>query len=433
MRRLTVAATLALAAVIRFYAVASAHVTLVSSQPAAGSTLAASPTSLRLEFSEPVEPAVAHVSIVAPDGRSTALTVASDPHDVHFIVATLSGLGSGTFRVTWHVLSEDGHPVGGSFVFTVDSATTPPPVTPAAVERPVWGPAVAGAPLIPSVLRGLGVGSLAALAGLLFFVVTTETGLGAHPARVALWFSIVAPFLLLAHLAAWLVNASPDHRLDPAWLASAFGTTVGRTELWRALLSMLPLWALVFARRAGLALLVTVPSLLLSAVVGHSAAFQPSLSVPLKAAHLTALAAWLGGLVWLVIADRRDVTRFATDAARVSSIALWSVIAIAISGVVQVVILVPTLAGLRSAYGATVLAKVVGLGVLVAFGAHHRIRVLPRLATDYDGGQAIAFQTSLRREIAVLWLVVLLGGFLGYVSPPATAPSGQLPAEESAP
>src|SRR6516162_6577379 len=104
--------TLALAAVIRLYTIASAHVTLVSSQPAANATLATAPTTVRLEFSEIVEPAVAHVSIVSPDGLSTSLTVANDPHDAHVIMAPVSLTTGGTFRVMWHVLSEDGHPVG---------------------------------------------------------------------------------------------------------------------------------------------------------------------------------------------------------------------------------------------------------------------------------------------------------------------------------
>ncbi len=113
-----------------------------------------------------------------------------------------------------------------------------------------------------------------------------------------------------------------------------------------------------------------------------------------------------------------------------SSIALWSVTALTVSGMLQVVILVPHLAGLVSAYGAVVLAKVVGLGVLVGFGAYHR-RVLVRLAAGGGGSVALQFQGTLRREIAVLWFVVLLGGFLGYVSPPVTATSSQLNAQDS--
>lgn len=392
-----------------------------------------SPSRIRLEFSEIVEPAVAHVSLVGPDGTATMLAVANDPHDAHVIVATPGPLGPGTYRVEWHVLSEDGHPVGASFVFTVGSATTPPPVEAQSIEHPLWGPSIAGAPLIPSALRALGVGSFAALSGLLLFLVTTRTGLDARAARMTLWFAIVAPILLGGHLFAWVINASPDHRIDVAWLSSAFSTTVGRTELWRTLLSLLPLWALLFARRAGLALLVTVPTLILSAAIGHSAAFQPFLSVPLKAVHLVAMGAWVGGLLWLVVDERQDARSFAANAARVSSIALTSVVALTISGVIQVVILIPSLAGLRSAYGATVLAKVVGLGVLVAFGAYHRQRVLPRLAADSDGREAFQFQASLRREIMVLWLVILLGGFLGYVSPPAAVTVGQLNAQESTP
>jgi len=431
-RRLALAGVLALAAVVRFYAVASAHVTLVSTRPAANSTLTASPTSIRLEFSEPMEPAVAHVILVSPDGRSTPLSLVNDPHDAHFIVGATPTLGPGTYRVEWHVLSEDGHPVGGSFVFSVGTATEPPPTTSSALVKPAWGPSIAGAPLIPSVLRGLGVGSLAALAGLLFYLVTTKTGLESRPGRMALWFSIVTPLLLGGHLLAWAINAAPDYRLTMDWLSSAFSTTAGRAELWRALLSLLPLWAIVFARRKALALIATVPSLVLSAAVGHSIAFQPSLSVPLKLLHLIALAGWVGGLLWLVVGDRRNTEQFAADAGRVSSIALWSVMAITISGVLQVVILVPRFADLWSPYGATVLAKVIGLGVLVAFGAYHR-RTLLRLPTDRDGSVAFGFRTSLRREIAVLWLVVLLGGFLGYVSPPVSATAGQSNSQESSP
>jgi len=431
-RRVIWAGALALAAVVRFYAVASAHVTLISTRPTANSTLTTSPTSIRLEFSETMEPAVAHVILVSPDGRSTPLSLANDPHDAHIIMGATQNLGPGTYRVEWHVLSEDGHPVGGSYVFTVGTATAPPPTTSAALVKPAWGPSIAGAPLIPAVLRGLGVGSLATLAGLLFYLVTTKTSLESRPARVALWFSIITPVLLAGHLLTWTINAAPDYRLTADWLSSAFSTSAGRTELWRALLSLLPLWALVFARRGGLALVATVPSLVLSAAVGHSIAFQPSLSVPLKLLHLVALAGWVGGLLWLVVSDRRGVEQFAADTGRVSAIALWSVLAITISGVLQVVILVPRFADLWSPYGITVFAKVAGLGVLVAFGAYHR-RTLLRLPADLDGRVALGFRASLRREITVLWLVILLGGFLGYVSPPASAVAGQPSAQDSSP
>ena len=431
MRRLALAAALALATVLRFYSVASAHVTLVSTDPTGGSVLSSAPVRIRLEFSEPIEPAVAHLSIVLADGRSIALAVANDPHDAHVLIAPPGDIGTGTVRVIWHVVSADGHPVGGTFVFTVGAPTAAPSAARAESAESVWGPSIVGAPLVPAVLRGLGVGCLAALCGLLFFIVTLGARTGERPMRLAVWLSVAAPVFLGAHLVAWSRNAAPDHHLDIGWISSALSTNVGRVELWWVLLALPPLWALALARRPGLALVLAVFPILVSAGVGHAYAFQPTLAIPAKAVHLFALAAWLGGLLWLVARERNDAARFAREARRISSIALWAVILITISGVVQTVILIPSFAALRSNYGFVVLEKVAGLLVLVAFGAYHRFRVVPRLSHG-DSARTTTFLSSLRGEIAVLCLIVLLGGLLGYISPPALAQS-QLPSSESAP
>jgi copper transport protein len=430
-KRFVLAFALAVAAVLRLYAVASAHVTLVSSDPAANSRLTASPTQLRLVFSEAVEPAVAHVSIVRPDGTTDSVAVSNDPHNAYALVGSLTDLGPGTFRVVWHVLSEDGHPVGGNFIYTVGSGpVTAPASTPAAeaeLQAPTTGgPTVAGAPTIPAMLRGLGVGSLAALTGLLFFMVTMPAGAGNRALRVARWLSGAAALLLVGHLGTWLINTAPDHRLTGTWMSAAFSTDVGRIEAWRTFLAVLPFWGLVLARRTGLAALLALPPLLLSAAIGHSAAFHPLWSIPLKALHLTALAAWLGGLFWLVVCDPADPRELAIQTARVSSIALAAVVAIALSGILQSVLLLSSFSDLRSYYGLILSLKVAGMGGLIAFGAYHRYRVMPQLMMGVDGGLVTEFGLSLRREIALLWIIVVLGGILAYVSPPSATTPRQL-------
>jgi putative copper export protein len=70
---------------------------------------------------------------------------------------------------------------------------------------------------------------------------------------------------------------------------------------------------------------------------------------------------------------------------------------------------------LRSTYGYVALAKLAGLGVLVLFGAHHRYRVMPKLA---EAGVADDFSRSLRTELLVMSLVILIGGLLAYIPPP---------------
>jgi len=193
--------------------------------------------------------------------------------------------------------------------------------------------------------------------------------------------------------------------------------TVGKVELWRTALSLLPLWALALARRPGLGLALAIPSLLASAAVGHSAAIQPLWAVPLKAIHLAALAVWFGGLIWLIVRERGDAHTTATDVARVSTLALWAVVAVTVSGIAQTLILVQSTAGVRSPYGGVVIAKILGLAVLVGFGAYHRRRFVPAIASR---GEAVAgaLRTSVARELSVFCIVILLGGFLAYLSPP---------------
>jgi putative copper export protein len=118
----------------------------------------------------------------------------------------------------------------------------------------------------------------------------------------------------------------------------------------------------------------------------------------------------------LIVCARTSATAVAAEARRVSSLALAGVIVMAFSGVVQTRLFLPSWIDLiRSTYGVITLAKVAGLCVLVLFGAHHRNRVIPRLA---ESGVSERFASSLGREVTVMTIVILLGGLLAYVPPP---------------
>jgi copper transport protein len=423
------------------------HATLVSSEPAANSQLASSPPRIRLVYSEPVEGKLAKVTLVPATGAPIALRAGADPRDVHAVIAPVDSLGPGRYKVEWRVVSADGHPVDGAFTFSVGDTTLgsqpappapPEPAEPPAPEQPeVWGPALFGAPIIPAVLRGTGLGALMAAAGLLLFMAGAKPN-APQPAdprvrRVTTIFLLAAVVLLVAHLVAWLINTSPDLRFDTDWAASALGTAVGQIELGRVGLTVLALWAWWLARRTRLALAFAVGALLVSGAVGHSAAIAPVWAVPSKAIHLLASAVWVGGLFWLVVRPAGDdVTLFAADADRVSSRALAAVIAVAFTGVVQTRLFLASWSGLvTSAYGLLVLAKTAGLLTLVAFGAYHRQRLIPRLAaaarTATDVG---ALRASVAREVIVIAVVILLGGLLAYVPPPAEG-EGSMSSQES--
>ena len=413
----------ALMLVLFSYRIASAHATLVSSDPRAGTWVPTSPTQIRLVFSEPVEASLATVSLVSVSGQEQ-IRVAGDPHDVHAVIGAPGTLAPGEYRLVWRIVSADGHPVSGSFVFGVGANSTHSTGAPDVVDVPqskVWGPAVFGAPVILAVLRGSGVGCLLTLTGLLWFAISWRQSAGPI-AAIALKLSVATAVLLLAHLLGWLVNTAPDHRVDAAWISASFATPPGRVELARTLLSILPVWALGLARRPAIALTGGILALFATAAVGHSAAIAPEWAIPFKAIHLFALAIWSGGLVWIVARRGEGAAVDTRQISRVSAAALWAVIAVAFSGIVQARVLMSSWSDLGSAYGAVVMAKVVGLAVLVGFGAYHR-RLIAEFVTDKASVGLL--RKSVAREILVFSIVILLAGFLAYLSPPTAQPTTQ--------
>lgn len=402
--------------------VADAHASLVRSEPAANAHLVASPSHVRLLFSEEVDPTLAQLSIIADNGTVTPLVVGGDPHDVHAIVAPLHSLVPGSYRLVWRVVSADGHPVEGSIIFWVGATTAQaPPAAPAALSSPsTWGPTVIGAPIVPAALRGIGIGFLMALAGLLFCLAwpraATEPA-QRTPARLAAWLALAAAVTLVLHLGGWIMNATPDHRLASESTSALLASRIGKVELCRTGLALLVLWALVLARRTRLALFLAIAALLVSGASGHSAAIDPLWAEPARALHLLAGGAWLGSLLYLVAYDRDARDTFTRDALRVSTTALVAAIVVTLSGVVQAWLFLPSPWDvLSSTYGAVLLAKIAGLLILIAFGVHHRYRILPRLA--HDAAVSGRFTATLRSEIVVMSVVILLGGLLAYVSPP---------------
>lgn len=111
------AAALAFAATA---SVAQAHAKLDASDPKAGSTVQAGTRTLRLAFSEALEPAFSKVAVV--DSANAAVAVeglkvgAADPKVMQ---ATLPQLRAGQYRVQWSVVTHDGHRTKGDFSFSV--------------------------------------------------------------------------------------------------------------------------------------------------------------------------------------------------------------------------------------------------------------------------------------------------------------------------
>jgi methionine-rich copper-binding protein CopC len=137
---------------------ASAHDYLVSSSPAAGSTVDAPPSEVALTFSDVIldlgaagGDAVAGGTSSATGGSSVVQVTGPDGQGTHFetgcavnagrVVSVPVALGaSGAYTVTWRVVSADGHPVSDSIGFSYEA-----PEGAAASAGSATGPACAAA------------------------------------------------------------------------------------------------------------------------------------------------------------------------------------------------------------------------------------------------------------------------------------------------
>ncbi len=96
---------------------ASAHASLLSSDPEEGSVVAALPDQLVLTFNEPVR--LDQVQAFTPGGDDWSVT--AEAQDNRLVVVPQEDPGTGTVVVAWKVISEDGHVVGGSLTFSIGS------------------------------------------------------------------------------------------------------------------------------------------------------------------------------------------------------------------------------------------------------------------------------------------------------------------------
>ena len=112
---------------------ADAHNVLESANPAKGATLASGPSTVVLTFNEPVDPGFNEITVIGPDKTSHWENGAAVVEGER-VSAPLRPLGpAGVYTVTYHIVSEDGHPVGESYTFTLTAAGTGTPAPPSAV------------------------------------------------------------------------------------------------------------------------------------------------------------------------------------------------------------------------------------------------------------------------------------------------------------
>jgi methionine-rich copper-binding protein CopC len=139
-----------LGAALAWAPVASAHSSLVGSDPADGASLPTGPATVKLTFNEPIQESYATLKVVGPDehywqdGQPTVTG-----RSVSVPVRTLGP--AGTYLINYRITSADGHPVEGQvgFELTAAGSGTPGPAIDAG------GSSSSGIPVWPFIVGGV--------------------------------------------------------------------------------------------------------------------------------------------------------------------------------------------------------------------------------------------------------------------------------------
>jgi copper transport protein len=420
---------------------ATAHATLVSSSPAEDETLEAPPAEAVLRFDEPVVAAErGALTVLDPEGRHLERGPGRSRSGGRTLEVGLREGGTGTYTVSYRVLSTDGHVITGSFVFHVGSASGSGPV------------GVAGPSPLLEVLgvvgRSLGFGGSLLAAGALLLALLVDRrvvasggvavgegvatadvvamaagsgGVGWPSRRIWGWAALLA--LVGAALSVVVLSAE----LAGGSLLDGFGELLASLELlgWSDVAVLRLLVALLFAllvalpRRWGWTLWasasVAVVLVCLPAFGGHASS-TAALAEWVTALHLVAAAAWVGALVALVLTWRVDRTRLV----RFGRLALVAAAVVIVSGVVSAVWLsggsdTDLEIAVTTGWWRALAVKVAFVAAVLFFGWIHR-----RWIADVD--QPVApMRSSLRVEAVLAAAVVVASAVLVDLPPPRDA------------
>lgn len=397
-----------------------AHASLVSAEPADGSVLAEAPKAMQLRFNESVAPAVA--SLIDAEGKAHDVTMRATGQAVEIVLP--ERLPHGTQVLSYRVVSQDGHPVAGSLVFSVGAVT---------------GNAAAGAESISLVVAGLiwlariGVylGLFVGVGGVFF---AAWIGWGPYGGKViigSLKIGLVCAAFSLVLQGLDLLNLPLGALLTLAPWKGALGTSFGPSMLI-AIVSM------AVARYAWQSPTMTIAWVLTSltmigvglslATSGHAATAPPQWLTPtLVFVHGIAVAYWVGALAPLITMARRRDDGLPRAIRQFSNVAVPLVGLLVLSGIVLAIIQLGSLRALIDTwYGIILLIKLVLVTMLLGLAALNRLYLTPDIVMRVKHTRTFGGSVLLE-FLLVLFIFIAVAGWRFTPPPRAMADSAAAP------
>ena len=381
---------IAFAAGLAFAGSASAHATLVATDPVDGSRLQSPPAAVTLTFDEPVSiGSLGYLHVTDQTGRRVDAGRATHPNgDATKVTDQLkSGLGDGTYTASFRIVSADSHPVAGAIRFVVGNGV----LSASNVDLSTVNHTTS---TVFDAVRWISFAGVALLGGVWLLLTVFPQGRDDPRARRLVWagwglsaFGTAGELLLQGPYAAGEgLSALTNWSLIDGTLHTTYGQQhCARLLIFGALAVLLgsAFERVERARADDLAWPLLLGVAYTFAATGHALTTNPRWLAELSdVVHVSAMAAWIGGLamVVLVLLPRREPDELRVVLPIFSRVAFTAVCLLAASGAYQAWRGVGSLhAILHTNYGLLVSAKVLLFAGLLALGNLSRIAIRRRL------------------------------------------------------
>ncbi len=396
-------------------AAASAHASLNTTEPRDGSVVPVAPRVIALTFSEPVSPT--SLRFTRPDGSTVTLRnfVVKDKT----VEITPPGdLSDGSYLLSWRVVSEDGHPIGGSVVFSIGQPNANPRGATADIDWPVRA--------------GLWIGKVGLYVGLFFGIggvfaihwFADGSGNAVRQIAGALGAGLVGALLSAGFQGLDTVGEPIWRFFAPAVWKAGMITSFGPTVIFA--IAALALAGLALACGRGrdarwISISAVITAAFALCLSGHASAADPQwLMRPAVFLHVAAIAIWAGALLPLLAEFRKGGEAAGAALHRFSVFIPSAVLLLVVAGGVLAVVQVRTPAGLvTTAYGIVFLVKLGLLVLLFALATFNRWK----LTSGSEKGEPAAIRLlarSIAAETAILLLIFAVAATWRFTPPPRT-------------
>ncbi|GAA3840542.1 hypothetical protein GCM10022206_93630 [Streptomyces chiangmaiensis] len=353
---------------------ASAHANLLLTTPAVGSSVPTSPPELTLIFDDPVIRSGKTVQLTGPTGSAVDVGAISRNNGGRTLTAKLPHrLRPGVYTVTWQVVADDGDVINDSYRFAVG------PVARGALSTGSAAPAATAGRWPTTVLRWVLFGTLALVLGEAAAIRMARRTRPKGAPLPGSWSLPTAGLGLVAALglAALVIG-------NGSVLGGLSHPALGQAGSRPGVLALVEVGA--FATAVGLALrrprwawAPLTATVVTEGLRAHPQTYAPGWGALVTVVHLTAVALWLGALVYVV---RCAVAWRSTPEARRSVVsayarrAAWLFAAMVASGAVSGLMVIPLTKVFSTGYGWLLMAKLAVVVVVagVAMAARQRLR-----------------------------------------------------------